>query len=76
MEQRWKAVDRGKPKDSEKRLSATLSTTNPTWTDPGLRVMKTATKNRLSYGTASTILLVLDVSREALLCSQLGVLGI
>jgi hypothetical protein len=29
-------IDRGKPKDSEKNLSlATLSTTNPTWTDLG-----------------------------------------
>jgi hypothetical protein len=31
--------------------SATLSTTNPTWTDPGLRGERPAT-NRLSHGTA------------------------
>ena len=32
--------------------SATLSTTNPTWTDPGLRGERPAT-NRLSHGTAN-----------------------
>jgi hypothetical protein len=31
--------------------SATLSTTNPTWIDPGLRGERPAT-NRLSHGTA------------------------
>jgi hypothetical protein len=31
--------------------SATLSTTNPTWTDPGLGGEKPTT-NRLSHGTA------------------------
>jgi hypothetical protein len=46
----------GKPKYSEKTCpSATLSTTNPTWSDPGLnpgrRGGKPAT-NRLSYGAA------------------------
>jgi hypothetical protein len=36
MEHRWNEIDRGKPKNSEKTCpSATLSTTNPTWTDPG-----------------------------------------
>jgi hypothetical protein len=35
-ERRWDDVDRGKPKNSEKNLpSASLSTTNPTWTDLG-----------------------------------------
>ena len=34
--------------------SATLSTTNPTWTDPGLRGERPAT-NRLSHGTAICI---------------------
>jgi hypothetical protein len=34
--------------------SATLSTTNPTWPDPGHRGGKPAT-NRLSYGAASTL---------------------
>jgi hypothetical protein len=48
----------GKPKYSEKTCpSATLSTTNPTWLDPGLnpgrRGGKPAT-NRLSYGAAIT----------------------
>jgi hypothetical protein len=48
----WQA----KPKHSEKTfLSATLSTTNSTWLDPGLnpgcRGVKPAT-NRLSYGAA------------------------
>jgi hypothetical protein len=34
--------------------SATLSTTNPTWIDPGLRGERPAT-NRLSHGTARDI---------------------
>jgi hypothetical protein len=47
----------GKPKYSDKTCpSAILSTTNPTWLDPGLnpgrRGGKPAT-NRLSYGAAS-----------------------
>jgi hypothetical protein len=60
MEHRWKEIDRGKPKYSEKNCpSATLFTTNPTWTDPGLnpgfRGERPAT-NRLSHGTAFNIL--------------------
>jgi hypothetical protein len=35
--------------------SATLSTTNPTWIDPGLRGERPAT-NRLSHGTALKII--------------------
>jgi hypothetical protein len=37
MEHRWNEIDRGKPKNSEGKTchSATLSTINPTWTDPG-----------------------------------------
>jgi hypothetical protein len=43
----------GKPKYSEKTCpSATLSTTNSKWPDPGRRGGKPAT-NRLGYGTAS-----------------------
>jgi hypothetical protein len=34
MEHRWNEIDRGKPKYSVS--SATLSTTNPKWTDPGI----------------------------------------
>jgi hypothetical protein len=57
MELRWNDNDRGNPKNSRKTcLSATLSTTNPTWTDlgtnPGRRGEKPAT-NRLSYVTTS-----------------------
>jgi hypothetical protein len=49
-------IGMGKPKYSEKICSsATLSTTNPTWPDPGSnpgrRGRKPAT-NRLSYGAA------------------------
>jgi hypothetical protein len=55
---RWNENWQGKPKYSEKTCpSATLSTTNPTWPDPGLnpgrRGGKPAT-NRLSYGAALT----------------------
>ena len=55
-EHQWNEIDRGKPTTRRKtRPSATLSTTNPTWTDPGsnpgLRSGRPAT-NRLSHGTA------------------------
>jgi hypothetical protein len=49
---RWNANWQGTPKYSEKTYpSATLSTTNPTWADPGSRGGKPTT-NRLSYSTA------------------------
>jgi hypothetical protein len=56
MEHQWNEIDREKPTTLRKTSpSATLSTTNPTWTDPGsnpgLRNEKPAT-NRLSHGTA------------------------
>jgi hypothetical protein len=57
MEHRWNEIYRGKPKYSGKKTcpSATLSSTNPTWTDPGLnlglRGERPATK-RLNHGTA------------------------
>jgi hypothetical protein len=60
----WNEDGQGKPKYSEKTYpSATLSTTNPTWPDPGSnpgrRGGKPAT-NRLSYGAAwATTLLTL-----------------
>jgi hypothetical protein len=53
----WWNVDwQGKPKYSEKTCSsATLSTTNPTWPDPGANPGRHGGKpatNRLSYGAA------------------------
>jgi hypothetical protein len=57
MEHRWNVIDRGKQTYSGKKTcpNATLSTTNPTWTDPesnpGLRGERPAT-NRLSHDTA------------------------
>jgi hypothetical protein len=54
-EQRWNDTDREKPNNRKICPSATLSTTNPTWTslcaNPGLRGEKPAT-NRISYATA------------------------
>jgi hypothetical protein len=55
----WNEDWQGKPKYSEKTFpSATLSTTNPTWPDPGSnpgrRGGKSAT-NRLSYGAHFTV---------------------
>jgi hypothetical protein len=48
----WNEDCQGKLKCSEKICpNATLSTTNPTWPDPGRRGGKPATKH-LSYGTA------------------------
>jgi hypothetical protein len=59
MEHRWNEIDREKPTTRRKTCpSATLSTTNLTWTDqgsiPGLRGERPAT-NRLSHGTAITL---------------------
>jgi hypothetical protein len=55
-ETQWNDNDREKPKKSEETCpSATLSTTNPTWTDPGvnpgLQGERPAT-SRLTNGTA------------------------
>jgi hypothetical protein len=55
MEHPWNETDMGKPKCSGKTYSsAALSTTNPTWTEPGpnlgLRSGRPAT-NRVSHGT-------------------------
>jgi hypothetical protein len=55
----WWNEWQGKPKYSEKTCpDATLSTTNPTWSDPGLnpgrRGGKPAT-NRFSYGAAACV---------------------
>jgi hypothetical protein len=54
----WNEDWQGKPKYSEKtRPSATLSTTNPTWPDPGSNPGHCSGKpatNRLSYGASST----------------------
>jgi Ca2+/Na+ antiporter len=63
-ERRWNDTDRGKPKNSGKNLpSATLSTTNPTWIDPGanqgLRGDMPAT-NDLSHGTAISRVITKD----------------
>jgi hypothetical protein len=59
MEQRWNHIDRGKPKDSEKKTcpSATLSTTNPTRTDLGAK--------RANPCTHSLTQLVLTLQSEA-----------
>ena len=63
MEQQWNEIERGKPKYLEKKTCpiATLSTTNPTWTDPGsnpgLRNERPAT-NRQSHGTAHLVVLL------------------
>jgi hypothetical protein len=55
---RWNEDWQGKPKYSEKNCpSATLSTTNSTWPDPGLNPGRLGGKpatNRLSYGGALT----------------------
>jgi hypothetical protein len=52
----WNANWQGKPKYSEKACpSDTLSTTNPTWSDPGSNLARRYGKqgnNRPSYGTA------------------------
>jgi hypothetical protein len=52
----WNEDWQGKPKYSEKTCSsATLSTTNPTWLDPGLNPSRRGRKpatNRLSYDAA------------------------
>jgi hypothetical protein len=56
MEHRWNEVYRRNPKYSGKNLSsATFSSTNPTWIDPGLNPDLRGGRlaiNRLSHGTA------------------------
>jgi hypothetical protein len=61
MENRWNEIDRGKRTYSCGKTCpiVTLSTTNPTWTDPGLRGERPAT-NRLSRGTAFRLISVPD----------------
>jgi hypothetical protein len=63
MEQRWNYIFAGETEVLGENLpSATLSTTNPTWIDPGanpgLRGDMPST-NRLSHGTATIITMVL-----------------
>jgi hypothetical protein len=59
----WNENWQGKPKYSEKTCpSAILSTTNPTWPDPGRRGGKPAT-NRWSYGAASPCSIALQPTR-------------
>jgi hypothetical protein len=71
---RWNEDWQGKPKYSEKPFpSATLSTTNPTWPDPGSnpgrRGGKPAT-NRLSHGAAKSEHLPLEPNCSVRLCRQ------
>jgi hypothetical protein len=58
-EPRWNGIDKEKPKNSEKNISsATLSTTNLTWTDPGANAIfhgERPATNRLSHGTAQYV---------------------
>jgi hypothetical protein len=66
MEHQWNEIYRGKPTTrGETCPSATLSTTNLTWTDPGsnpgLRGERPAT-NRLSHGTTFTAKLLLKTT--------------
>jgi hypothetical protein len=60
----WNEDRQGKPKYSEKTCpSATLSTTNPTWPDPGSNPHRRGGKpatNRLSYGVAVTLRVKLE----------------
>jgi hypothetical protein len=66
MEHRWNEIDKGKTEvlGGKTCPSATLSTTNPSWTDPGsnpgLSGERPAT-NGLSNGTAITLALVVKV---------------
>jgi hypothetical protein len=68
---RWNEDWQGKPKHSEKTCpSATLSTTNPTWPDPGLNSGLRGGKpetNRLIYGAACT---VVSLFTEESLCQD------
>jgi hypothetical protein len=70
----WSEDWQGKPKYSEKTCpSATLSTTNPTWADPGLNPGRHGGKpatNRLSYGAATLEPVTKQRSRN---CSEFSV---
>jgi hypothetical protein len=60
----WWNEWQGKPKYSEKTCSdASLSTTNPTWPDPGLNLGRCSGKpatNRFSYGAAVCACVIFD----------------
>jgi hypothetical protein len=71
----WNKDWQGKPKYSEKTCSsATLSTTNPPWTNPvlnpGRRGEKPAT-NRLTYGPASVNHLIWSLEEYLVSCTLL-----
>jgi hypothetical protein len=76
MEQRWNEIDRGKPKYWGKTCpSATLFTTNPTWSDPGsnpgLRGERPAT-NRPSHGMPMQKVNVMSIIRPGTHVSGVG----
>jgi hypothetical protein len=62
MEQWWYDIFAGETEVLGENLpSATLSTTNPTWIDPGANpglLGERPTTNRLSHGTASIIVII------------------
>jgi hypothetical protein len=66
MEQQWNEIDRGKPTTQRKTCpSATLSTTNLTWTDPGSNPDLGGERpviNHLSHGTAIPAVLAVCIS--------------
>jgi hypothetical protein len=65
---RWNENWQGKPKYSEKTCpNANVSTTNPTWTDPGGRGGKPAT-NRESYATTCSMLIYGEFKQQVYLC--------
>jgi hypothetical protein len=77
MEHQWNEIDRGKPTTRRKTCpSATLSTTNPTWTDPGsntgLRSGRPAT-NRLSHGTVLPCSYLIHTGFISNYCTKLSV---
>jgi hypothetical protein len=69
----WNEDWQGKPKYSEKiRPSAALSTTNPTWPDPGSNAGRRGGKpatNRLSYGAGRRMARFRISAESGILCS-------
>jgi hypothetical protein len=77
MEHRWNEIDRKETEVFGEKTcpSATLSTTNPTWTDlglnPGLRGERAAT-NRLSHGRTKGRLVFPSINNSKVNCKLLS----
>jgi hypothetical protein len=75
-EPRWNDADRGKSKNLDKTCRrAILSTTNPIWTEPGVKPRLRGERqaiNRLSHGTAILSSINLSMTLRSQSCNGMG----